>query len=224
MSTGDIKNLPKYASGKVAKEVLGVCDNTLRKWADSGRIATIRNSERGKRFYDIKSFCRLQNLSESENSVVHTNPKRTICYCRVSTPNQKDDLKRQVEAIRSKFPDATIIQDIGSGINWKRKGLISLIQKVKDGEVERVVIEHRDRLCRFAYELLEEIFKLYSVEIVVLNQTTEEPNKELCEDILSIIHVFSCKAMGKRRYKKQKDNAINQSKTDSIENTESSSK
>lgn len=200
------QNIPKYVSGKVAKTILGTTSSTLRRWADNHTINVIRNTPKGKRYYDINSLYRSNN-SETTNVTDFNNDddqKRTYCYCRVSTRNQRDDLSRQIEFMRQKYPNSIIIQDIGSGINWKRKGLISLIQSIKSEKVDRVIISHKDRLCRFAYELLEQIFNLYQVEIVVLdNNQTKSEDTELADDILSIIHVFSCKKMGKRRYKKE---------------------
>ena len=112
----------KYVSGKVAKEILGVSDNTLRKWSNENKINIIRNSEKGKRFYDINSVVR-QNITNCNISSKTSDNKRIYCYCRVSTPAQKDDLERQVEDMRSQYPNAIIIKDTGSGINWKRRGL-----------------------------------------------------------------------------------------------------
>ena len=204
----------KYVSGKVAKEILGVSDNTLRKWSNENKINIIRNSEKGKRFYDINSVVR-QNITNCNISSKTSDNKRIYCYCRVSTPAQKDDLERQVEDMQSQYPNAIIIKDTGSGINWKRKGLQSLIQQVKDGKVEQVIISYKDRLCRFAYDIIEYFFKLFEVSILVLNQSEEKSNEdvELADDILSIIHVFSCKKMGKRRYKKKSSDKITKNPT-----------
>jgi predicted site-specific integrase-resolvase len=195
----------KYVSGKDAKELLKVSDNTLRKWANTGKINYIRNGDKGKRFYDINSIFTSSNVEFKT-----TNQKRTICYCRVSTIHQKDDLQRQKDFMREKYPNAFIIEDIGSGINWKRKGLQSLIQQVEGGKVEKVIIAYKDRLCRFAYDLIEYIFTLHKTEIVVLNSVETQQGREdieLADDILSIIHVFSCKKMGKRKYKRKEGNS-----------------
>jgi predicted site-specific integrase-resolvase len=183
----------KYVSGKDAKELLKVSDNTLRKWANTGKIN------------DINSIFTSSNVEFKT-----TNQKRTICYCRVSTIHQKDDLQRQKDFMREKYPNAFIIEDIGSGINWKRKGLQSLIQQVEGGKVEKVIIAYKDRLCRFAYDLIEYIFTLHKTEIVVLNSVETQQGREdieLADDILSIIHVFSCKKMGKRKYKRKEGNS-----------------
>lgn len=206
----ELTNIPKYVSGKIAKEILGVNSNTLRRWADTDKIHFIRSSEKGKRLYDIRSFCGYKETEKNESITYVTNAsnkKRTYCYCRVSTRAQADDLQRQVSKLRGEYPNAVIIQDIGSGINWKRKGLLTLIQEVKEQKVERVVVEYRDRLCRFAFELLEHIFEIYQTPIVVLNKRNEV-NGELAEDIISIIHVYSCKSMGKRRYKKRENDEM----------------
>ena len=192
-------NIPKsnYVSGKIAKQIIGCSDNTLRAWADSGKINAIRSKNNSKRFYDVSSF--ISNESSSlENIII----KKQICYCRVSSKHQKDDLERQIKFMQEKYPNAIIIKDIGSGINWKRKGLISILQQIKNNQVGEIIIAHRDRLCRFAFELFEQIFGLYQVKLVVLDSGESESNgqNELCEDILSIMQIYACRKMGKRRY------------------------
>ena len=192
-------NIPKpnYVSGKIAKQIIGCSDNTLRAWADSGKINAIRSKNNSKRFYDVSSF--ISNESSSlENIII----KKQICYCRVSSKHQKDDLERQIKFMQEKYPNAIIIKDIGSGINWKRKGLISMLQQIKNNQVGEIIIAHRDRLCRFAFELFEQIFGLYQVKLVVLDSGESESNgqNELCEDILSIMQIYACRKMGKRRY------------------------
>lgn len=196
-----INNIPKtnYVSGKIAKQIVGCSDNTLRAWADSGKINVIRSKNNSKRFYDISSF-----ISNESNSLENINIKKQICYCRVSSKHQKDDLERQVNFMQEKYPNATIIKDIGSGINWKRKGLISMLQQIKNNQVGEIIIAHRDRLCRFAFELFEQIFGLYQVKLMVLDsgETEQTSQSELCEDILSIMQIYACRKMGKRRYSK----------------------
>lgn len=195
---------PQYVSGKIAKEILQCADSTLRRWADEGKIDFTRNSKNGKRFYNINKF-----ITNINSSIETSTFKREICYCRVSSNHQKEDLQRQIQSMREKYPHAEIISDIGSGINWKRRGLLSMLRKVKNEQVERIIIYHKDRLCRFAFELIEFFCNLFQVEILVLNSSKEQfdTNQELADDILSIIHVFSCKKMGQRRYKiKQESN------------------
>ena len=103
------------------------------------------------------------------------------------------------------YPDHELITDIGSGINWKRKGLKKILEQTMLGNVEQVVVAHRDRLCRFAFELIEFIFESNNVKLLIIDtKVGESVNNELVDDILSIIHVYSCRAMGKRRYVIQK--------------------
>lgn len=128
--------------------------------------------------------------------------KKKICYARVSSAKQKDDLERQKDFFRSKFVDYELVCDIGSGINWRRKGLQTILDQSMQGLVEEVVVAHRDRLCRFGFELVEFILRKNKVRLVVLgNENAKSDTQELAEDIMSIIHVYSCKQMGKRRYK-----------------------
>ena len=194
---------PNYVSGKVAKETLQCSDNTLRRWANEGKIDFTRFSEKGKRFYNVTSL-----LTGSNSSSKINDKKRTICYCRVSSKDQKEDLSRQVEFMRQTYPSSVIISDIGSGTNWKRKGLQSVIRQVKNNEVEQVIVCYEDRLCRYAYELLEYFFKLFETKILVLNSRKEiKDDSELAGDILSLIYLTSCKKMDKRGCRNSEPNS-----------------
>lgn len=179
-----------------AKEQLGISVQTLRKWADEGLIPSIRTPG-GQRLYGVQQY--LGTTKEGKN----TETKQKFCYCRVSSQGQKDDLQRQIEYMSDKFPNHKIISDIGSGINFRRKGLRSIIQMASQGMVEQVVVAYRDRLCRFAFELIEWIFQIHGVELLVLNQEVDSSgNTELAEDLLAIVNVFNCRVNGKRKYKK----------------------
>jgi predicted site-specific integrase-resolvase len=97
------------------------------------------------------------------------------------------------------------VSDVASGINWKRKGLKTLLEQSLSGNISEIVVAHRDRLCRFAFELLEFIFQLNDTRLIVLDQeTNQSSDRELADDILSIVHVYSCRSMGKRRYQNKK--------------------
>ncbi len=196
----------KYVSSRDARKILNVHNDTLRRWADTGKIDFIRHGDKGHRLYNVSSILGREVSHDIPVNMDSSDQKKTICYCRVSSRHQKDDLQRQIASMREQYPDAVIIDDIGSGINWKRKGLQSVIKQVIEKNVGTVVIHHRDRLCRFAYELIEFFFQQFGTEILVLDQEEYEPNidQELSDDILSIIQVFSCKKMGRRRYKTTK--------------------
>lgn len=176
-------------SRKASKE-LGLHPNTLRKYADEGKIRTIRN-EGGQRLYDVSAY-----LSSSENS-------ETILYCRVSSQKQKDDLQRQVEDLKAKFPKSRVVTDIGSGINFRRKGLQSILEQLLQGSKLTIVVAHKDRLARFGFDLIEFMVRKNGGEIVVLDDSRASPQAELTADLLNILHVFSCRMHGLRRYKSQ---------------------
>lgn len=172
-----------------ASELLGLCSKTLRKYADRGDIE-VHRTPGGQRLYDVASF-----LGKSA-------PRTTVCYCRVSSTKQRDDLARQVEYMRSKYPAAEIVQDIGSGLNFKRKGLRALLGRVLCGEKLTLVVSSRDRLARFASDLIDYILSESGGELVVLDSVEHSPEEDLTRDLLNIIHVFSCRVHGLRRYKR----------------------
>ena len=189
----------EYVNTKKACHLYQVSAGTLRRWDKEGRIDTIRTPS-NLRLYSTKKF------DDAIKRTTDTHQKQKICYCRVSSYHQKNDLKRQISFMQSKFPQHTIIQDIGSGINWKRTGLKTILEQAMSNKLQEVVVAHRDRLCRFAFELLHWILEENGVKLVVLNEAIQSSEQELAEDLLSIIHVFSCRQMGKRRYKKEESN------------------
>lgn len=198
----------EYVPTKKARQILGVTTVTLRNWDKTNKINTIRSAS-GVRLYSVKD---IQNiLSSSPNP----KEKRKIAYCRVSSKKQKDDLERQINFFRLKYPHYIVVTDIGSGINWKRPGLKTILDLAMRGNISEVVVAHRDRLCRFGFELIEWIFERNNVKLSVLDgDDHKSPNEELADDILSIIHVYSCKQMGKRRYTVSKDKDIPDSGTE----------
>jgi predicted site-specific integrase-resolvase len=193
-----------YKTTKEAKEALGVKADTLRRWADSGLFPSIRTPG-GQRLYNIQQYIehRKNNFEEERTSNVE---KQKICYCRVSSNNQKDDLERQIAYMSEKYPQHRIISDIGSGINFKRKGFRTMLELACKGHIEEIVVAYRDRMCRFAFELVEWILQTNGVKLVVLHKNLESSGQsELAEDLLSIINVFNCRVNGKRKYKKEKN-------------------
>lgn len=170
-------------------EMTGLHPNTLRKYADNG---TIRSKRVGRnRLYDTASF----EITDSPGAI--------ICYTRVSSAKQKDDLTRQVAWMRERYPTAEIIKDVGSGLNFKRKGLRRILGLVLQGCRITLIVAHRDRLCRFGFELIEYLITQGGGEILVLSTDEVSPERELTEDLLTILHVFSCRMHGLRRYSKQ---------------------
>jgi putative resolvase len=198
----------EYVNTKKAKEILKVSYKTIFRWAKDGKIRFITTPS-GRKIYNTKD---IYNIS---SSVTCTTEKEKICYCRVSSRKQMDDLERQQDFFREKFPDHKLVTDVGSGINWKRKGLQTILEQAMQGRISEVVVAHRDRLCRFAFDLLEWILKTNRIKLVVLNEEKgSSTEQELAEDILSIIHVYSCRKMGGRRYKNKKDTTVSDSETE----------
>lgn len=178
----------KYHTIKQASEILGLCHDTLRKYANEGRIKTIKTAGNHRRF-DVESY---ENYETKQSSL--------ICYCRVSSKKQSDDLARQVSYMRSKFPKAEIFKDIGSGLNFKRKMLRTILDRCLRGDKLTIIVAHRDRLCRFGFELIEYLVNQNGGEIMVLDQSKESPESELTSDLLNILAVFSCRMHGLRKY------------------------
>ena len=164
---------------------------TLRRWEKDGTIKAIRTPA-GQRRYLINSYAGR-----------NTTNLKTILYARVSRRAQKADLDRQIAKLLELYPSASLITDIASGLNFKRKGLRSILETVRTGNVGYVVVAHKDRLARFGFELIEWLCQLDGTKIVVLNQDNLSPEREIVEDVLAIIHVFSSRLYGLRKYKTQ---------------------
>jgi putative resolvase len=200
MNEFDIEN--GFITPKEARELLHISDKTLRIWAEEGKIGSIRTPSNIRR-YNSKDIKRILNGG------ITPPEKQKICYCRVSSPKQMDDLKRQEDFFRQKYPSYNVVTDIGSGINWKRKGLKTILEQSMQGNISEIVVAHRDRLCRFAFDLLEYIFSANGVKLLVLNETKgESSSKDLADDIMSIVHIYSCREMGRRRYKSKENKTI----------------
>lgn len=189
-----------------AIKTLGICYQTLYKIAEKKEIDTVKVGE--NTLYNINKYLR-------EKNVLHKK-RIKICYCRVSSNKQKEDLEKQIKFMKDKFPTHTIIQDIGSGLNYKRKGLQELIEKAINGEIEELVIAYKDRLTRFGYEMIEWLISKYSNgKITVINKNEEEtPVEELTKDIVSIMNVYVAKVNGLRKYKTHIKEEIEKDKKD----------
>ena len=178
-----------YLSSRKAAERLGLHPQTLRRYAAQGRIPFYRNAG-GQRLYDVDAFLRGK-----------ANPQ-TVCYCRVSSPKQRGDLQRQVAHMRELYPDAQVVTDVAGGLNWKRKGLLAILERLHRGDKLTLVVAHRDRLARFGFELIQWLVEQNGGSVLVLNQPDASPGSELTEDLLAILHSFSCRMHGRRRYKR----------------------
>ncbi len=187
----------------------GVRADTLRKWADNGNVPSFRSPNRVRMFHlaDLEKFFNVNRTTSSKEKVV---------YARVSSSKQRDDLQRQTDLLQQRYPSHSVIQDIGSGINFKRKGLQTLLERCLRREIEEIVVAHKDRLCRFGFDLIKQIVESTGGHIIVLDEDNHKSTEqELAEDLLAIIHVFNCRQMGRRRYsEKSKDKDLSNNGTE----------
>ena len=204
----------KFLGGKEASEILGVHQRTLHYWDKHDRIEIVR-APGGKRFYNVEKYLKDQNLNcnQINNKNIICNKKKEkiirkkICYVRVSSNGQKDDLERQKAKMKINFPDYELIEDIGSGINFTRRGLLKIIEMSIEGILEELIVIHKDRLTRFGYELIEHLIKKYSNgKITILDKEEKElePEAEMLKDVLQVMNVFVAKMNGRKKYKKNK--------------------
>jgi predicted site-specific integrase-resolvase len=205
--------MENYLGGKETAKILGVHQQTLYGWEKLGRIETIR-SPGGKRFYNVNKYIeknkkgKVNEHSDKENNLNNEieKEKKNKCYCRVSSVGQKEDLMRQIEYMKDKYPEYEIIKDIGSGINFNRPGLNKIIDMAINGKINKVVIAYKDRLTRFGYELIERLIKEYSNgEIEIINKKDKNKNEEIMGDMLQIMNVFVAKINRNRKYTKKND-------------------
>ena len=185
----------EFVNMKVAKKILGLSISTLRNYEKEGKIECIK-TENGWRKFNVKKYL-IDNQIEVKEEI-----KKNYIYCRVSSYDRKEDLQRQVDFLKNKYPTYEVITDIGSGINFKRKGLKKLIKIAIANELNDVVVTYKDRLCRIGYDLIEFIFKDYSNAKIIIENTKEKNiNEEITEDLIEIITVYSSKLHGRRSNK-----------------------
>ncbi|MDM8521724.1 IS607 family transposase, partial [Anaerolineales bacterium HSG6] len=191
----------KVSISEAAKE-LGVTQETLRRWETAGKIE-VERTPGGHRRYDLSKLYGLVPRLERQSSRV------TLAYARVSSYDQKDDLARQV-ALLETFCAANgwsfdLVKDIGSGLNYRKRGLKKLIKRLCAGDIERLVITHKDRLLRFGSELIFSLCEQFGAEVVIINASESTIfEEELAQDVLEIITVFSARLYGSRSHKNKK--------------------
>ena len=191
-----------FVSIKKAADILGVSTQTLRRWEAEGRGVPSQRTHGGQRRYDMSQLAPPISTKAPNNQL-------TIAYARVSSHDQKEDLQRQIQMLEC-FCAAhewsfEVISDLGSGLNYSKRGLRALINKIMEGAIGRLVITHKDRLLRFGSELIFAICEARGVEVVLVNQG-EQPSfeEELASDVLEIITVFSARLYGSRSHKNKK--------------------
>lgn len=180
-------------------ELINVSVKTLQRWDNEGTLKAFRTPT-NRRYYTYEQYKEFKGITSSE--------KRTVIYTRVSTSNQKDDLKNQVEFLKQ-YSNAKgiivdeIIGDYGSGLNYNRKKWNKLIDECMTSDISTIIVTHKDRFIRFGFEWFERFLEKFNVKIIVVNNESLSPSEELVQDIISILHIFSCRIYGLRKYKKK---------------------
>ena len=181
-------------------KLIGRSTSTLQRWDREG-ILVAHRTPTNRRYYTHDQYLEFVGQKASEN-------KMRVVYYRVSSAGQKDDLGSQRQALESFCiaagkPVDEWMKDIGSALNYNRKNFISLMDMVERGEVAEIVIAHKDRLVRFGYEWFERFCDNHGTQITVMNAESLSPEEEVTKDLLSIIHCFSSRLYGLRRYNKK---------------------
>lgn len=179
--------------------LLGVTVRTLQRWDNDGKLKAYRNPK-NRRYYTHEQYEELMGI-EKENK-----EGKNVLYARVSNRSQKDDLANQVEFLRT-FVNARglivdeVIEDVGSGLNYKREKWNRLLNEVMDRKVGTIFVTHQDRFIRFGFDWFKALAQKFGADIVVVNHEKLSPQEELVQDLISIIHDFSCRIPGLRKYK-----------------------
>lgn len=197
MNTSNITN---YKPKEFA-ELLNVTVKTLQRW-DREKTLVANRTPTNRRYYTYDQYLQFKGIGRDADS------RKIVIYTRVSTRNQTDDLEKQVNFLQT-YVNAKgliadeVIRDYGSGLNYNRKEWNQLLGEVMENKVKMILVSHKDRFVRFGFDWFEKFCNKFNVEIVVVKNDKLSPHEELVQDIVSILHVFSCRLYGLRKYKKQ---------------------
>lgn len=196
----NMSNITNYKPKDFA-ELIGVSVKTLQRWDREG-ILEANRTPTDRRYYTYDQYLQFKGI-KTQNDI-----RQVVIYARVSTKNQKDDLENQVSFLRQ-FCNARgiivdqCIEEYGSGLNYNRKKWNKLLDEVMEQKIKTIIITHKDRFIRFGYDWFEKFCMKFHTTIVIVNNEELSPQEELVQDIVSILHVFSCRLYGLRKYKKQ---------------------
>ncbi len=186
---------------KEFSELLNVTVKTLQRW-DREKTLVVNRTPTNRRYYTYDQYLQFKGIGRDADS------RKIVIYTRVSTRNQADDLENQVDFLQN-YVNAKglivdeVIRDYGSGLNYNRKKWNQLLGEVMENKVKMIFVSHKDRFVRFGFDWFEKFCNKFNVEIVVVKNDKLSPHEELVQDIVSILHVFSCRLYELRKYKKQ---------------------
>lgn len=197
MNTSNITNYKP----KDFAELLGVSVKTLQRWDRDG-ILKANRTPTDRRYYTYDQYLQFKGIQTKNDR------RDIVIYARVSTRNQKDDLQNQVDFLKQ-FCNAKgmivnqCIEDFGSGLNYNRKKWNKLLDDVMGNKIKTIVITNKDRFIRFGYDWFEKFCEKFNTKIIIVNNETLSPKEELVQDMIAILHMFSCRLYGLRKYKNQ---------------------
>lgn len=194
-------NMNSFSIDEFCNKV-GISKDTARRWDRAGKITPMRTSGGHRRYtdLDVAKALRIQ-VSEPE--------KRVVVYCRVSSNSQREDLNNQ-EKYLSEFANGRgyvfdVVKEIGGGMNMNRPKFMEIVKGIINGSVGTLIVAHKDRLTRFSFDLIQNLADTYGCEIIVTDTESLSPQQEMVEDLMAIVHTYSCRLYGLRRYKKPSD-------------------
>jgi predicted site-specific integrase-resolvase len=205
-----------YLKAKDAAAFYHVDDSTLRRWAREGSIKTEKT--KGGRYKYWTDECYSYKTIESgkkEEEIIGEIREGYYIYARVSSKKQKGNLENQIKYMQEKYPGYTVIKDIGSGLNYERAGFKSLLVRLFNGEVKKVLVAHPDRFCRFGFTFYQWLFQHFG-GILESDNKPETYEQEFTRDLIEVITVFSAKYHGKRKYSRKEDQDISDSESETI--------
>ena len=185
--------------------LIGMSVSTLQRWDRQGRLKPQRTPG-NRRLYTDEHLALVGRASR-------LNGRITAAYARVSSQAQKPDLDNQIRVLEQ-FCAANgwavdeWVKEVGGGLNFRRQHFLRILDAVVLGRVERLIVAHRDRLCRFGFEMIEHLCRTHDCDLVVMNQESLSPEQEMVQDMLSIVHCFSARLYGLRNYRKSLRQAL----------------
>lgn len=208
-----------YSTGKFAK-LINCHVRTLQRWDNLNILKPHSYTPKGRKQYSYEQYLNYINNPIKEED------KKTIIYCRVSSFNQKNDLISQISFVENycnfnQIHVDELLSDIGSGLNYKRKNFLKLINQITKNQINKIIISHKDRMVRFGFELVEELCNENNVELIIINNEEKlSVQEEMVTDLMSIIHVFSSRLYGLRKYKNKIKTIIELDETSEENQTE----
>lgn len=181
---------------------------TIQRWDRVGLLKANRTAT-NMRYYTQSQLERFMSIAPAEED------RRVVAYCRVSSQSQKVDLKNQRKVLEEfciarGLANVEYVEEIGGGLNFKRKDFLEIVDRVLMGEVKTLIVAHRDRLARFGFELIEYLCKTHECELLVINSEKLSPEAEMVQDLMTIVHCFSSRLYGLRNYRKSIREALKQ--------------